>query len=493
MRKVLYLAISLSLLLSGAFRVLPAAAQSTPDPAFNMNHLISDDDFTDYNSMSVERIQAFLDGQSGILKTYSVKQSDGTSKSAARLIFEAAQNYHISPKVILVTLQKEEGLITLTNPSQVRLDYAMGYGCPDGGYQGSPCNAARAGFDKQLDLATWQFGRYLTQIATNGYTIAYWGPGISKTMTCIDSDAVRGLCVSGKTYVLNPSNASTAALYTYTPHVGGNYSFWALWNNFGFNVHRLYPDGSLLRAKGKSTVYLIDQGLKRPFASAAAFVSRYSFSKVIEVSPDQLFLYDDGAPIKFANYSLLQTPNKGIYLLVDTKIRPITSGAAFKAAGFTRDEVIKVTWADVAPYSTGDKITTDNIYPSGQLLQNKKTGGIYFVQDGIRHLVPTKDIYKNQFGLRKPIPTASATIDAYPKGTWVAFKDGELITSKKGGTAYFISHGQRLPIASWAAAVAYHFDRIWGNLIKTDDASINSMPLGPTLDVDGLVQIAGQP
>ncbi len=71
----------------------------------------------------------------------------------------------------------------------------------------------------------------------------------------------------------------------------------------------------------------------------------------------------------------------------------------------------------------------------------------------------------------------------------MTFKDGELITSKKGGTAYFISNGQRLPIASWDAAIAFHFDKIWKNLITTDDASIAAQDLGPTLDVDGLVQV----
>lgn len=479
------------------FAVCLFQARPTHAADFSMNMVISDDEMQDYTSMSAEKIQAFLELQTGVLKTHTAKLPDGTTASAATILYQVAQTYRINPKVILTTIQKESSMLTRTTftskPAQWYLDRIVFYSWCDS------CTDVRAsylGFYQQIDAAVGAYRRYLDQIAdpARGYTISGWGPGIAKSLGCIDSDAARGLCTAGSTITITPVNASTAALYTYTPHPGGNYSFWSLWNQLGFNFRRVYPDGSLLRAQGGSNIYLIQNGVKRRFANSAAFLSRYSFNKVITVTKDHLFFYDDGRSINFANYSLLATPQGGIYLLADDTIRPIKSQAAFKAAGFSRDEVVKVSWTDLDQYATGTEITTENIYPSGQLMQNKTNGMVFFIKDGVRHPVPSRDIFKNQFGKRKPIGVSLAKLETYTFGDPVGFRDGELITSKKGGTAYFISNGKRLPIASWEAAKAYHFDAIWKNLIATDDASIAVHPVGQTLDVAGVsIQVAGQP
>jgi hypothetical protein len=471
----------------------PVSAQ-TGEVSFSMNRLVSDDDFTDTVTMSAERIQHFLDNQAGVLKRETFVVGTETF-TAAQVIYNAAKANNISPKVLLVTIQKESSMITRSNfntsgysgSKQYYLDWVVFYGWCD-----SCSTGVNKGFVNQMNSAAAAFRRYLDNIAdpARGYTVSGWGPNITKSLVCISSDAAppRNLCKAGSTIQITPVNAATAALYTYTPHPGGNFAFWYIWNQFGFGTHRLYPDGSLLRAKGGSRVYLIEKGEKRPFVTVGAFVSRYSFSKVITVNSDQLDLYDNGPSIAYANYSLLQPPGPGVYLLVDNTVRPISSGAAFKAAGFSRDEVVKVSWADIGQFSVGEKITTENIFPSGQLFQSKKTGTIYFVKDGLRYGVPSRDILKNQFKNRKAIPIASEALQKYPMNGVVVFKDGELITNKKGGTAYFMSNGQKLPIASWDVAVAYHFDKIWKNIIKTDQVSLDAIPTGPTLDIDGVVQ-----
>jgi len=485
----------------------PQAASAAP-ANFSMNRIVSDDDFTDAASMSVARIQSFLDSQSGVLKSHKVTVN-GVQKSAAQIIYDAAQANGISPKVLLTTIQKESSMLTKncfaisstqsnsncpnSNTKQYYLDWIVFYGwcdsCSTGTYKG---------FVNQINAAAKVYHNYLwgeAGVYTRGYTISGWGPGIAKSIPCIQSDfnSGRELCTPGQPVVITPFNAATSALYTYTPHPGGNYAFWKIWNGYNFSAQRLYPDGSLLRATGSGTVYLIDGGKKRPFASAAALVSRYSFTKVIPVSKDQLDLYDVGKRIAFANYSLLQAPNGGVYLLADDAVRPITSGAVFKAVGFSRSEVVKVKWDVINEFTAGEPITMSNIYPSGRLLRNNKTGAVFFVKDGVRRLIPSPDIYKNQFGLRKATPVDPSVIEANTKGAYMPFRDGELVTLKSGGPAYFVSNGQKLKIASWEAAKAYKFDKIWKNLIKTDQNSLDAMPTGATLDVDGVVQVASNP
>jgi hypothetical protein len=154
--------------------------------------------------MTAEGIQSWLDSQPGGLKTYAGPDHAGVRKTAAQMIAEAAASWTVSPKIILVTLQKEQSLIGRANPSQYALDWAMGCGKMD-----SRTISSYQGFGNQI----WGGARALSRNRGG------WRSGISLS---IDNTAVY------------PANASTYSLYRYTPHFPGNASFWRLyWRYFG--------------------------------------------------------------------------------------------------------------------------------------------------------------------------------------------------------------------------------------------------------------------
>ena len=149
-------ALGLSLLAAapaGAVDAAPAALQKTAlagvDSAaaivgsdFNNGNIISDDLFYDSAAMSEAQIQAFLNarlpgpctnGKCLTVGRFSVASrpisisdttgnvrcqafAGGDNLSAATIIFRAQTACGISARVILVTLQKEQGLITKTAP-----------------------------------------------------------------------------------------------------------------------------------------------------------------------------------------------------------------------------------------------------------------------------------------------------------------------------------------------------------------------------------------
>jgi len=193
-------------------REAAAAAAGTagvPNPpvGFSPNTLISQAKYTDSGSLTAAGIQGFLNAQPGDLKSYSGRDYNGTVKSAADMIADAAAAWHVSPKVILVTLQKEQSLLTDSSPSQHTMDWAMGCGATDSGRL-----AGYSGFGRQI----WMGARALSRNQGN------WHSGISIS---IDGNAVY------------PSNAATFSLYRYTPHFHGNQMFWKLyWRYFASPV-----------------------------------------------------------------------------------------------------------------------------------------------------------------------------------------------------------------------------------------------------------------
>lgn len=125
------------------------------------------------------------------------------SISAAQIIYNLAQQYQINPQVLIVLLQKEQGLVTDTWPEPWEYQSATGYGCPD--Y--SPCNAGYSGFSNQLTQSATMF-RAIMNNSPTWYTPYVLGNNFIQ-YSPISS------CGGSNVYV---QNRATQALYNYTPY-----------------------------------------------------------------------------------------------------------------------------------------------------------------------------------------------------------------------------------------------------------------------------------
>ncbi|WP_353112162.1 VCBS repeat-containing protein [Microbacterium sp.] len=188
---------------------------------FAPGNLVSDAVFTAKDTMTEAQIQAFFDSkvktcQSGYtcLKdfritsvnrpadTYCKGYTGGANESAARIIYKVSQSCGINPQVIIIMLQKEQGLVTHTWPSTWRYDSALGQGCPDD----APCNPQYVGFFHQIYGAARQM-----QVYMEGRYFTWYAPG--KTWNILYNPSQS--CGSSPVYI---ANKATAAMYYYTPY-----------------------------------------------------------------------------------------------------------------------------------------------------------------------------------------------------------------------------------------------------------------------------------
>ncbi len=133
------------------------------------------------------------------------------ARSAAQLIWDAAQRYGISPKVLLVTIQKESvGPLTTDDwPFKSQYTYAMGAHCPDSGPNHSAnCDPNYSGFSIQISESAALFRYYLDNMGQSWWT--YKKPGNNAILYNPSPD-----CGSSNVYI---QTKATAALYTYTPY-----------------------------------------------------------------------------------------------------------------------------------------------------------------------------------------------------------------------------------------------------------------------------------
>lgn len=438
-------------------------ASEATEAAFHLNNLLSDEQL--FDTLSMEKSELTLLLSRGSLTDYQTIDVTGTIRNAVDIIWDAAKTFGLNPRFLLVLLQREQSLIEDNDPTQDQLDWAMGYGVCDDCLKSDPGIQKFKGFGAQVYFAAQRIREsYLKDLDERGFTEAGIGPG-------------RLVSIDGMSIV--PANRATSVLYTYTPHLEGNKNFARIWQRWFETDH---VTGTLLQDRVTGGIWYIQDGLRRPITSRAAFLSRFDPKTVIPVGPSVLESYPIGRPIRFPNYSLLRSPRGTVYLIVDETRRGFTSQEAFRTHGFSPDEITDVSLDDLDAYREGEPITTQTVYPQGALLQDRSTGGVWFVQNGKKHPVMSPEILRQAFTHIHLVAVTFEDLEAYERAEPVLFPDGTLVGVKGSPDVFVITGGMRRHIQDEATFGTFGWN--WDQIVWTNERSILLHPLGESLEIE---------
>ena len=255
---------------------------SRSSASFDPNRLLDDSIMNNVNSMTAAQIDTFLNTQqyscissnSGFEAKLPTGYSPsggftfGSFSTAGQVIAAAAQAYDLNPQVLIVTLEKEQSLVTGRNSSTYcfgtdhKYAAATGYGCPDSGgsydwtgvslYRrngvehtdtGTTCvnSSAKAGFSQQVIRTAWllKFSQQRSLGNINWAIVRGSWDNSDDLNSCYSGPMTQGtwkVCPGGSaTYydgyrtidstAVHMDTGGTAALYNYTPHFPGNQNF----------------------------------------------------------------------------------------------------------------------------------------------------------------------------------------------------------------------------------------------------------------------------
>ncbi|MEI7741084.1 MAG: hypothetical protein WCJ29_01115 [bacterium] len=415
--------------------------------------IVSDADMTDSGGMSRDMLKRFL-AERGALSKQNFIDIDGKKKPAYEIIYRASVKYQLNPKFFIALLQREQSLIEDATLTQDQLDWALGYGICDSCDKSDPRLLTYKGFANQLENAA----RRLREIFD-----AEIGFKVGSTFN-IDGIPVK------------PESKATAALYTYTPHLLGNNNFRDIWRRY-FLMR--YPDGTLLQPRGEDGVYLIYYGRKRAFASKSALTSRYDLNNIIQVARNELDAYEDGVPIQFPNFSLLQTADSAIFLLADDTLRPIDP-ETFRAIGWSPDELIPVEAADIESYGMGTPISAEHPTISDELVR-LSNGNTFALRDGVRHPILSPEILRDRYSDSIPRKIAPNELTKTTLGEPILFRNGSLIKARGTSTVYLVTNGARRPFLTEKAFRSYGFE--FRDVVTTTKAALEIHALGTPVSI----------
>lgn len=269
-RRLLLPLVAAAALLLGLPAAPPQQARAADLAGFDPGMIISDAVFYDSGAMSAAQVQSFLSSRgSGCVaasgntclkdfrQTTTTRAADArcrgtytgaSNETAAQIVAKVAVACGINPQVLLVTLQKEQGLVTATaGRSAAVYRKAMGYGCPDT----APCDALYYGFFNQVYNAAHQFQNYAARPTSYAHRA-----GMVNQVRYHPNAA----CGASAVYI---QNQATASLYNYTPYQPnraalaagfgtgdscssyGNRNFWNYFTDWFGSTAQRAPIGSL--------------------------------------------------------------------------------------------------------------------------------------------------------------------------------------------------------------------------------------------------------
>ena len=369
----------------------PKAQAAPPGSAFDPGYIVSDSVFYDFGSMTVEEIQGFLDSKVtdcratdpaiDCLKNIKVDIPDTPATgpgevgpcsaipampqaSAAQIIHAVANSCGINPKALIVTLQKEQGLVTSTKPTDYMYRAAMGFGCPDS--DPAICGKVYVGLFNQL----YRAARQLQWYGDPAGSFTYWKPGRTVSMRFNPKSSC-----GTKSFELK--NQATAALYYYTPYTPndaalnnlygtgdscsayGNRNFWRFYHDwFGSPV----SGGYLVRAEGTSAAYLITDKLRYLISDTRLLAAFEPMGPLGDVSSAYLNSFQDSG----AAVQLLKNPAGQTFLVSGGKRFLVETCAELSHCGLDCASALELSDWQVKLLEDGGPLTRLLQGPSGQ-------------------------------------------------------------------------------------------------------------------------------
>jgi len=484
-RKFLVGLITASLSVAGIF-AMEQPSQALNTSTFDPGLIIADSVFYDWGTMDAGEIQKFLnarvttctDNDGGpkclrnykedVVGSYAIRGSlhdyssricadvpAANNQTAAQIIADVAVACKINPRVLIVTLQKEQGLITAADPTVYMYKAAMGYGCPDSRPEicGQDSNSKSRLF-WQLYRAAWQLRWY----GDPRGSFTYLKPGKTISMGYHPNTS----CLR-KSFKLK--SQATANLYYYTPYVPnkaaldnlwgtgdkcsayGNRNFWRqFWTWFGSPV----AGGYLLKSSTSQT-YLVNQSTsKRYLITNQSMVSDFEpLGPLGTVSEDYIASFTDAGELK----NLVADPTGARYL--------IASGQKYQISTSAQAATLGLDWV------TAPVVTPVQISNFGDLTFGKSatTDEVFLLQGTTRSLVNNPALLKNLNSLGTTAVIQDELLNRFTLGPPVT-----QMLQDTSGNRFDIVGSLKVPIANQALATSLGYN--WNTATRVDSTKL---------------------
>lgn len=230
---------------------------------------------------------------------------------------------------------------------------------------------------------------------------------------------------------------------------------------------RFAPTGTLIKDE-KNNIYLIEQGKKRLFTSAKLFeYLKYDWKKV--KADENAKYYLEGNIMTYPNGTLIKAQGDStVYLMVDRKRRVFPSAYMFEKLGYKWNNIREIEVAEMNRYPVLGNV----VYPDGTLIRAEGEQTVYLVEKGQKRAITSETLLKKLgYSFASIVSINKNTIGDYPTGEVAYYPNGTLIKSKSGPAVYQVSEGTKKEFTSMELFKAIGGN--WSNVIEIIDGEMD--------------------
>ncbi len=359
--------------------------------------------------------------------------------SAAQIIYNSATdpNNVVSPKSLLVLIQKESSLITDDWPWPNEYKTATGYACPDT----SGCDTNYYGFYNQVYSAAHQFRYYANHPTGYRYVLGnnniLYNPnsGCGTKAVNIQNQATLGL------YIYTPYTPNQAALdnlygYGDTCSAYGNRNFWRLFNDwFGTSLGT-----SILRTPDSPTLYLLWSGVVYPIPSGDVLNAWGFGSTPITVVSNTYLTSITHGPLLSRVARFGGDPT--IRLVDGTHANGFPDASTYNSYGYTLNSSETVYDGSLlAALNPGTVMTS---------LNRSSLGAVYLMQNGRKRVFPDAETFSTlgspAYSSQPIVALTNIYTSALPDGAPLLL-NGKVFKQNDGPTIYMYEGDKAMPFS----------------------------------------------
>ncbi len=210
------------------------------------------------------------------------------------------------------------------------------------------------------------------------------------------------------------------------------------------------PNRSLIRVKGDSKVYMVEDGVKQWIPSPEVLESQgLSFEDVEDVDIEEADTYGTAEEVCYADGTIVQEEGADeVYVIADGEKKHITDPASFVALGYNWGNIVKVKPGILGMYKLRSAMKTDSVHPEGALIREEGTNTVYLIEGGKKKPISTQSIFNaRRLNWNKVLVISNAQMNKFQSGANLQYPDGALVKDPTG-KVYKIDHGKKRWIRS---------------------------------------------
>lgn len=119
------------------------------------------------------------------------------------------------------------------------------------------------------------------------------------------------------------------------------------------------PQGKLLQLSTTGAVFFIENGSRHPIIDKSILLARFKNAPLVKATPVEVEQYKEGSAVTLPDGALIKGPDEVIYMISEGLKRPFESTSVFTSLGFEEVDILTVPQTVLDIHVTGTTISSD--------------------------------------------------------------------------------------------------------------------------------------